>query len=453
MTSLPQWQRQDAAHHLHPFSNQTELNRNGTRVISHAQGAYIFEANGHRLLDGMSGLWCCNLGYSQPRIKQAIAAQLDELPYYNTFFQCTHPRATELAAAIAHRAPAHLNKVFFTNSGSEANDSVLRLIHRYWDAKGKPQRKAVIARHNAYHGSTIGGASLGGMGFMHEQFDPLGNIHHIAQPYWFGARQDKTELDEQAFGIWAANQLEEKILELGPDKVAAFFAEPIQGAGGVIIPPDSYWPRVQQICQQYQVLLVVDEVIFGFGRTGEWFASQFYDLQADFIVFAKGITNGFIPLGGVLVSDRVTEALLSHTNDLAHGFTYSGHPVACAAALATLEILAEGHIDKVKNELSQAMRDFWLPLADHPIVGQARCKGLVGALELVRDKSSLQRFAGNGRAGTVCRDMSLQAGLVMRATGDTMIIAPPFILDRNEIKDLTERAWQALDLAQAQLKQ
>ncbi|MBT1065404.1 aminotransferase class III-fold pyridoxal phosphate-dependent enzyme [Bowmanella sp. Y26] len=453
MKTLQEWQAADAAHHLHPFTNQADINRKGSRVISHAQGAYIFEANGHRLLDGMSGLWCCNLGYSQPRINQAIAAQLEELPYYNTFFQCTHPRATELAQAISDKAPAHLNRVFFTNSGSEANDSVLRLIHRYWDARGKPQRKAIIARQNAYHGSTIGGASLGGMGFMHEQFEPLGGIHHIPQPYWFEASKDVADMDEQSFGLWAANQLEQKILALGPDHVAAFFAEPIQGAGGVIIPPDSYWPRVQEICQQYGVLLVVDEVIFGFGRTGEWFASQFYQLEPDFIVFAKGITNGFVPLGGVLVSDRVSEALLSHTNDLAHGFTYSGHPVACAAALATLEILAEGHIDKVKNELSQAMRDYWLPLADHPLVGQARCKGLVGALELVKDKSSKQRFAGNGRAGTVCRDMSLQAGLVMRATGDTMIIAPPFILDRNEIKDLTERAWQALDLAQAQLQQ
>ncbi|GAB3038571.1 aminotransferase [Bowmanella dokdonensis] len=447
--NITELQQIDAAHHLHPFTNQADINRKGTRVISHAEGAYIFEANGHKLLDGMSGLWCCNLGYTQPRINQAIAAQLEELPYYNTFFQCTHPRAAELAKAISDRAPEHLNRVFFTNSGSEANDSVIRLIHRYWDGKGHPQRKAIIARQNAYHGSTIGGASLGGMGFMHEQFETLGNIHHIAQPYWYGAN---TELSPEEFGLYTARELEKKIQELGEDKVAAFIAEPIQGAGGVIIPPDSYWPEIQRICDRYGILLVVDEVIFGFGRTGHWFASQFYNISPDFIIFAKGVTNGFQPLGGVMVSDRVSDVLLSHSNDLAHGFTYSGHPVACAAALTTLEILSEGYIDKVRTELTQAMEDYWLALADHPLVGEARCKGLVGALELVKDKSSRERFAGNGRAGTVCRDSSLQSGLVMRATGDTMIIAPPFILDRSHVKDLTERAWQALDLAQAQLR-
>lgn len=440
---------QDAAHHLHPFSNQAELNQQGTRIISHADGPYIFEQGGRKLLDGMSGLWCCNLGYTQPRINAAIAEQLEELPYYNTFFQCTHPRVTELATAISARAPAHINKVFFTNSGSEANDSVIRMVHRYWDAHDQPRRKAIIARVNGYHGSTIGGASLGGMGAMHEQFERLPSIYHIAQPYWYGAN---TPLSPDQFGIVAANELENKILELGPEKVAAFIGEPIQGAGGVIIPPDTYWSRIQEICDNYGILLIVDEVIFGFGRTGEWFASQFYRVRPDFIVFAKAITNGFQPLGGVLVSDRVSDALLSHTQEFTHGFTYSGHPVACAAALATLEILSEGYIDKVKTELSPALKTYWLALAEHPLVGEARCKGLVGALELVQDKASRARFPGKGRAGMICREASLQAGLVMRATGDTMIIAPPFILDPQDVKDLTEKAWQALDLAQRQLQ-
>lgn len=449
MSKLIQWQNQDAAHHLHPFSNQTELNTKGSRVISRAEGAYIYEADGHKLLDGMSGLWCCNLGYTQPRINQAIAAQLEELPYYNTFFQCTHPRATELAEAICQRAPAHLNQVFYTNSGSEANDSVIRLIHRYWDAKGQPQRKAIIARQNAYHGSTIGGASLGGMDFMHKQFTPLGNIHHIAQPYWYAA---DPAVSPDEFGLIAARELETKILQLGVENVGAFIAEPIQGAGGVIIPPDTYWPEIQKICDQYGILLVVDEVIFGFGRTGHWFASECYKIKPDFIVFAKAITNGFQPLGGVLIADHVSEALMSHCDDLAHGFTYSGHPVACAAALATLDILSEGYIDKVKLELSQAMQDFWLPLKEHPLVGEARCKGFVGALELVKDKSSRERYDTKGTVGGICRDASLQAGLVMRATGDTMIIAPPFILNRSDVKTLTEKAWQALDLTLSQLQ-
>ncbi|WP_088330904.1 aminotransferase [Lacimicrobium sp. SS2-24] len=449
MTQLKHWQHKDAAHHLHPFTNQADINKKGTRVISHAQGAYIYEADGHKLLDGMSGLWCCNLGYSQPRINQAISEQLQELPYYNTFFQCTHPRATELAEAISHKAPAHMNRVFYTNSGSEANDSAIRMIHRYWDALGQPQRKAIIARENAYHGSTIGGASLGGMEFMHKQFTPLENIHHIAQPYWFGADAD---ISPDEFGIQAARELEKKIQELGEKNVAAFFAEPIQGAGGVIIPPETYWPEIQRICDQYGILLVVDEVIFGFGRTGHWFASECYNLTPDFIVFAKAVTNGFQPLGGLLISDRVGDALLSHTDDLAHGFTYSGHPVACAAALATLDILSEGYIEKVRTELSQAMQDYWLALGEHPLVGEARCKGFVGALELVKDKSSRARFDKNGKAGTLCRDASLQSGLVMRATGDTMIIAPPFILDRSDVKDLTERAWQALDITLSQLR-
>ncbi|WP_163933893.1 aspartate aminotransferase family protein [Paraferrimonas sp. SM1919] len=442
-------QQLDAKHHLHPFSNQTELNQTGTRVITHAEGAYIYDANGNELLDGMSGLWCCNLGYSQPKINQAIAQQLQELPYYNTFFQCTHPRATELAAAITSRAPAHMNQVFFTNSGSEANDSVIRIIHRYWDAKGQPKRKQIIARTNGYHGSSIGGASLGGMKFMHEQFAPLGGIHHIAQPYWFGA---DTQLSQDEFGLVAARELEQKILELGPDNVAAFIAEPIQGAGGVIIPPASYWPEIQRICKAYGILLIVDEVIFGFGRTGKWFASQFYNVEPDMIVFAKAVTNGFQPLGGVILSDRVSAALYQLNDDFAHGYTYSGHPVACAAALATLDILDDGYINKVETELSQAMQDFWLELGEHPLVGEARCLGFVGALELVKDKQSRQRFDSKGSAGTICRDASLQSGLVMRATGDTMIIAPPFILNREDVKTLTQKAWQALDLTLSQLK-
>ncbi len=437
-------QRLDSEHHLHPFTDTRELNAQGTRVIVRADGCYIWDAEGNKLLDGMAGLWCVNVGYGRKELADIASRQMQELPYYNSFFQCTTPPAIELSTVLADIAPAHINHVFFTGSGSESNDTVVRMVRRYWDLLGEPQKSVIISRKNAYHGSTMAGASLGGMKFMHEQGGlPLPGIVHIDQPYWFDEGGD---LEPDEFGRRVAGQLEEKILELGLDRVAAFIAEPIQGAGGVIIAPESYWPEVQRICDKYGILLVVDEVICGFGRTGRWFGSDYYELKPDFMSIAKGLTSGYLPMGGVMVSDRVAETLISKGGELAHGFTYSGHPVTAAVALANVKILQDEKIvERVAQDTGPYLQQRWSELALHPLVGEARGIGFLGALELVEDKGARRRFKKMGKVGTLCRNASLDNGLVMRATGDTMIISPPLVATREHIDELVDKARRTLD--------
>jgi putrescine aminotransferase len=370
---------------------------------------------------------------------------MQELPYYNSFFQCAHPPAIELARALTELAPAGFRHVFFTGSGSESNDTVLRLVRYYWQLENQPERNIVVSRHNAYHGSTVAAASLGGMQPMHRQGGlPIPGIVHIEQPYYFGYRGP---LSEAEFGLECARALERKLLELGPERVAAFIGEPVQGAGGVIIPPDSYWPEVQRICDQYGILLVVDEVICAFGRLGQWFGSQHYGMRPDLMPIAKGMSSGYLPIGGVLVGERVAGVLIERGREFFHGFTYSGHPACCAVALANIELLRrEQLVAKVREVSGPYLARRWASLADHPLVGETRMRGLMGALELVRDKDTRARFEPLGRVGTLCRDLSVQNGLVMRAVGDTMIIAPPLIIEKDQIDELVALARQALDL-------
>jgi putrescine aminotransferase len=436
----------DHSHYLHPFTDHKELaERGGTRIITRADGVYIYDAEGQKILDGMAGLWCVNLGYGRQELVDAAARQMQELPYYNSFFQCTHPPAIELSELLSELSPGNFNHVFFTGSGSEANDTQIRLIRRYWDLKGQPEKMTIIARKNAYHGSTLGGASLGGMSAMHEQMVlPVPGITHIEQPYQFelGAGMSAEE-----FGLQQARLLEQKILELGVDKVAAFIGEPVQGAGGVIIPPDSYWPEIQRICDEYGILLVADEVITAFGRLGEWFGSSRFGIRPDLISFAKGVSSGYLPLGGALVSDRVADVVIAEGGEFAHGYTYSGHPAACAVALAAIRIMRdEGIVDRVREHTGPYFNQRWAGLAEHPIVGEARSLGLVGAIEIVKDKESRERFHKDLGAGTQCRDFCVQNGLVMRAVGDTMIVSPPLVCEDRHIDELVEKAWKCLDL-------
>jgi putrescine aminotransferase len=436
-------QQLDQAHHLHPFTDLKDYSKKGGRIVSRAEHIYIYDTDGHQMLDGMSGLWCCNLGYSQHSIKEAIYAQLQELPFYNNFFKCSNQPAVELASALVEVTPPQFNHVFFTNSGSEANDTNIRLIQRYYGVLGKPEKKYIISRHNAYHGSTIAAASLGGMSAMHAQINGLDYIHHINQPHWFAEGGDDSPDD---FGIRVARELEAKIDELGQDNVAAFIAEPIQGAGGVIVPPDSYWPEIKRICQERDILLVMDEVICGFGRTGNWFGCETYDLEPDLLTFAKGITNGYIPLGGVMVGDKIANALLAHDGEFTHGLTYSGHPVACAAGLETVRILRESNIiETAARDIAPYFQRRLRELADHPIVGEVRGRGMFAAIELVKDKGSRERLAPNSEGSVFCRDTANAGGLMVRQTGDAMIMAPPLICTTAEIDILIEKLGQALD--------
>ena len=449
---LKSLQQKDKDHHLHPFTDHLQLSEKGTRVITRGDGVYIWDSEGHQILDAMSGLWCVNLGYGRKELAQAAFEQMEELPYYNNFFQCTHPPAIELSSVLGEVSPKGMDHVFFTSSGSEAIDTVVRMVRYYWSLLGKPDKKIILGRNNAYHGSTIAGASLGGMSGMHAQGDlPIPNIHHIQQPYWFAEGGD---LDKDTFGKKVANDLERAIKEHGIENIAGFIAEPIQGAGGVIIPPETYWPEVQNIIDRYEILLIADEVITGFGRLGDWFASSVYEIKPDLISFAKGVTSGYLPLGGVLVNNRVANAIIDKGGEFAHGFTYSGHPAACAVALKNIEIIEEEKIlDEVKSKTAPYLKEEWLKLADHPLVGEARIKGLMGAIELCANKETRERFSSEGRftsldeisAGSLCRDLSINNGLVMRAVGDTMIIAPPLIINQEQIDELISKTSKTLD--------
>ena len=440
-----QWKDSDARHHLHPFTDHKALQEEGgSRIITRAEGIYLWDSEGNRMLDGMAGLWCVNVGYGREELAKVAHDQMLELPFYNNFFKSTHPPAIELSQKLAEITPEGLNRVFYTNSGSEANDTVLRMVRRYWELQGQPVKQVVISRKNAYHGSTVASGSLGGMKAIHSQGGlPIPGIVHIDQPYWFGEGGDT---DPEAFGKQRAALLEEKILELGVDKVAAFIAEPVQGAGGVIIPPASYWPAIKAICEKYGILLVVDEVICGFGRTGEWFGSQYFDLKPDLMPIAKGLSSGYLPIGGVMVSDKVADVLVAKGGEFFHGFTYSGHPVAAAVALANIDILQrEGIVDNVRDHTGPYLAEKWATLADHPIIGEARTLGLLGAMEIVKDKQSRERFGEPGETGTVCRDICFKNGLVMRAVGDTMIISPPLVMSCEQIDELVSLARRCLD--------
>ncbi|MBC7918715.1 MAG: aspartate aminotransferase family protein [Rhodoferax sp.] len=443
----------DSAHFLHPFTDFKDLNGRGARVMTHAEGIYVWDSEGKRILDAMSGLWCVNVGYGRKEIAQAAFDQMMTLPYYNSFFQTTNVPAARLAAKLASLAPTvgerSFNHVFYSSSGSESNDSNVRMVRRYWDLLGQPERKIIIGRINGYHGSTMAGASLGGMSGMHAQGDlPIPNITHIDQPYFFD--NSKPGESEDAFGVRAADWLEAKILELGAEKVAAFIAEPVQGAGGVIIPPATYWPEVQRIVDKYGILLISDEVICAFGRLGHWFAYEKFGYKPDLVTFAKAVTSGYVPLGGVMVGNRVADVLIEKGGEFNHGYTYSGHPVACAVALANIEIMErEALVTRVRDDIGPYLAAKFEEIKKHPLVGDAQTCGFVGGLVLVRDKKTRQKFDENLGVGMVCRGHCFGNGLIMRAVGDRMIIAPPLTMTHAQIDEMMGLIVKCLDLTLA----
>jgi putrescine---pyruvate transaminase len=442
--STAEYQALDAAHHIHPFSDTAALNAHGSRVITHAEGIYLFDSDGNKIFDAMSGLWCVNIGYGRQELAEAAYQQMLQLPFYNTFFKTTHPPVIELSSLLAQVAPEGFNHVFYTNSGSEGNDTIIRMVRHYWATLGQPQKKTIIARENGYHGSTIGGASLGGMHYMHEQGDlPIPGIAHIEQPYWYA---NGGELSPKEYGLKAAQALEQKILELGVENVAAFIGEPVQGAGGIIIPPSTYWPEIQRICDHYGILLIADEVICGFGRTGSWFGSQHYGIRPHLMTIAKGLSSGYIPIGGVLVHDTVAKVLIEG-GDFNHGFTYSGHPVACAVAATNIRILQkERIIERMHEDVAPYAAQLWHDAFDnHPLVDDVRSLGFFFALTLVEDKASRKRFEHGSSMALRCRDICLKNQLVMRATGDSMIAAPPLVMTRAQAEEFVRLAKQCID--------
>ncbi len=445
-------QKADSAHYLHPFTDHKDLASKGARIITRAEGVHVWDSNDNKILDGMSGLWCVNMGYGQKSLVDAATKQMTILPFYNSFFNTSVEPAIELAALLAEISPPQFNHVFYSSSGSESNDTILRMVRRYWDIKGEKQRKTIISRKNAYHGSTVAGASLGGMTGMHEQGDlPIPGIVHIEQPYYREVGM-KLGVTEDEFGVIAAGWLEDKIKEVGADKVAAFIGEPVQGAGGVIIPPSTYWPEIQRICDKYGILLISDEVICGFGRLGTWFGCETMGTKPDFMTFAKGVTSGYIPLGGAMVSQRVVDVLYED-GDFNHGYTYSGHPVACAVAIANIKLMQKLDIvNTIKNDTAPYLKTQFEALNDHPLVADAKTLGMVGGLVLMKDKEKNISFDEDDNVGMICRGHCFDNGLVMRAVGDRMIIAPPLVMSHADIDELVTKARQALDATLADLK-
>ena len=440
----------DAAHHMHPFSENAALARKGARIMKSAKGVWLTDTEGQKILDGMAGLWCVNIGYGRKELGEAAARQMDELSYYNTFFQTSHIPAIALAAKLAELAPGDLNHVFFASSGSEANDTNIRMVRRYWDIKGQPGKRVIIGRKNGYHGSTMGGGSLGGMTSIHAHGGMIDGIVHIGEPNWWAQGGDMTP---DAFGLLRAQELEAKILELGVENVAAFIGEPVQGAGGVILPPPTYWPEVQRIVDKYGILLIADEVITGFGRTGNWFGSQTYGIKPHIMTVAKGLSSGYQPIGGSIVCDEVAE-VMGGAGDFNHGYTYSGHPVAAAVALENLRIIAEEKIvEHVRDVANPYLDKLWSGLTDHPLVGEARLVGLMGSIALTPDKASRAKFASEtGTVGYRCRERCFANNLIMRHVGDRMIISPPLVITPEEIDILIVRARLSLDECYAGLK-
>jgi putrescine aminotransferase len=443
-------QELDKQSYMHPFTDSKAMHEKGTRIITSADGCYIYDSEGGKTLDGMAGLWCVSIGYGRDELADVAAKQMRELPYYNSFFGTAHPPVIKLAAQLKRLAPDNISHVFFTGSGSESNDTNVRLVRHYWQAKGQPNKRTIISRDNAYHGSTMAAMSLGGMKGMHAQGGIIDGIEHIMQPHWYHEALAGETADE--FGLRAAQALETKILECGADNVGAFIGEPVQGAGAVIVPPATYWPEIQRICKKYDILLIADEVITGFGRTGNWFASETLGIKADLITIAKGLSSGYMPIGGVLISERVAKVVIEG-GEFAHGYTYSGHPVAAAVASANLSIIEdEGMIAQVRDETGPYLQKRLEELLDHPLVGQVRGIGLMAAVELVQDKESHTNYPKEVGIGGICRDYALANGLVMRAVGDSMILCPPLIISKLEIDELIEIIKKSLDQTLTQVE-
>ena len=443
----------DSANHLHPFTTHHDLREKGPRVITHAEGVYIHDSEGNKILDGMAGLWCVQLGYGEEELARVAYDTLKKLSYYNLFFQTTTPYAAELAALVASKTPPGLDQILFSSSGSEANDSALKLIWYYWNLMGKPDKKAIISRQRAYHGSTVAGASLSGLPFMHGIFDlPLPRFHHIGPTpcYYQYALPGESERD---FGWRCANALEEKILELGPDRVAAFVGEPVMGAGGLMTPPEGYWRAIEKICRKYDVLLWSDEVICGFGRTGSWFGCQTYGFTPDIMTMAKGMSSGYQPMSAVALGERLSKPIIASDAEMAHGYTYSGHPVACAVSIRNIELMEEKKLVGARGKAAaERFQSHLKALQEHPLVGETRGVGLLGAIELVKNKQTKERYSSSGATGVICRGHCFKSGVVMRAVGETMFLCPPLVISDSEIDELFTLVKRALDLTLRDVK-
>ena len=443
----------DIAAHLHPFTNLAAHPQVDPLVMERGEGIYVEDDQGRRYLEAMSGLWCVSLGFSNARLAKAGSDALHTLPCYHTFNHRSNAAAIALAEKLLSMAPVPMSKVFFANSGSEANDTAVKLVWYYHNAIGKPGKKKIIARRNAYHGVTVAAASLSGLVPNHRDFDlPIDRVLHVDCPHYY--RYAEPGETEEAFATRLADALEQRILAEGPETVGAFIAEPVMGAGGVLVPPATYFEKVQAVLRKYEVLLIADEVICGFCRTGEMFGSTTFGLRPDILTAAKALSSGYVPISAVMVSEQVHAAVAANSGKIGtfgHGFTYSGHPVTAAVALETLRIYEDeqvlAHVQAVAPQFQAGLRRY----AGHPLVGEVRGVGLIGALELAADPAKRMPFDAAMKAGARLAELALQEGLIVRAMGDAVAFCPPLIITPPQIDEMFERFDRAMVRFEASL--
>jgi 4-aminobutyrate--pyruvate transaminase len=438
--------QRDVAYQVHPFTNLRRHETEGPQVVTSGKGIYIYDDTGREYIEAMAGLWCTSLGFGEERLVDAAARQMRKLPYYHLFAHKTNDVAVELAERLIGLMPVPMSHVFFNNSGSEANDTAIKLVWYYSNARGLHRKKKILARVRGYHGSTVAAGSLTGLVASHRDFDlPIANIRHADCPYFY--RYGKPGETEEAYATRLAESLEGQILREDPDTVAAFIAEPVMGAGGAIPPPRTYFEKVQAVLRKYDVLFIADEVICGFGRTGRMFGSETYDLRPDIMVMAKALSSGYLPISATVISEGIYQALLQQSDKIgvfAHGYTYSGHPASCAVALETLDIMRErdlvGHVQRVGPRLQEGLRRF----ADHPLVGDVRGVGLLAGVELVRDKATGAIFDPPGSVGPLFTARAKDNGLIVRNLQDTIALCPPLIITEGEIDEVLRRFEKTL---------
>lgn len=448
MTMLPNSpEARDVAYQLHAYTNARAHQKNGPLVIERGEGPYVYDAAGRRYFEAMAGLWSVALGFNEPRLVEAAMRQMRTLPFYHGFSSKSHGPSIDLAEKLVGLAPVKMSKVFFTNSGSEANDTVLKLITYRSNALGQPQRKKVISRLRGYHGVTIASASLTGLPNNHRSFDlPLPNILHTGSPHFY--KDGAAGESEEAFATRRAEELEAMILKEGPETVAAFFGEPLMGAGGVIVPPRTYWEKIQNVLRKYDILLVADEVICGFGRTGRMFGCDTYNIEPDVMVMSKQITSSYFPFSAIMMNDRMFEPIADESNRigvLGHGFTAGGHPVGAAVALENLKIIEERGLVEQAARTGVYLQGRLRELADHPLVGEVRGVGMIAAIELVLDKQRKAAAAAPGAVGTIAARLLQERGIITRNMLDAVAICPPLIVNRSHIDELVGALAAMLD--------
>lgn len=443
----------DIAYHMHPHTNFSQHEESGSLVVQRGDGVYIFDDQGKRYLEAMAGLWCASLGFSEKRLAEAAYKQMLELPYYHTFNYKTHTPIVDLAERLIDMAPVPMSKVIFQSSGSEANDAAVKFIHYYNNAVGRPEKKKIIARTKGYHGTTRTAASLTGLPNMHALFDlPLDGVLHTTCPHYYRFGEDGET--EEAFVNRCAEDLDRAITDEGPETVAAFFAEPVMGAGGVIVPPSGYYEKIQAVLKKHDVLFVADEVICGFGRTGEMWGSQTMNIKPDILVCAKALSASYLPISAVLIKETIYEGLKTGTDEVpfGHGFTYGGHPVAAAVAVEALKIYEEIDLVSRTRAIGKRLQDGLRAVSGHPLVGEVRGVGMVAAVEVVEDKATKKPFDPSQKVGASLQERAQEDGLILRAMGDSIAFSPPLILKESECDEILEKFSTALDRTWRSLK-